>query len=38
VEAFEQRAAIMEYDAGLAPEDAEPAAAADALTLLKGTR
>lgn len=37
VEAFEERAAIMEYDAGLPREDAETAAAADTLTLLKGT-
>jgi hypothetical protein len=38
VEAFEERAAIMEYDAGLSREDAEAAAAADTLTLLKGTQ
>ena len=38
VEAFEERAAIMEYDAGLPREDAEAAAAADTLTLLKGTK
>lgn len=37
-EAFEERAAIMEYDAGLSREDAEAAAAADTLTLLKGTK
>lgn len=38
VEAFEERAAIMEYDAGLPRQDAEAAAAADTLTLLKGTK
>ena len=38
VEAFEERAAIMEHDAGLSREDAEAAAAADTLTLLKGTK
>lgn len=35
VEAFEERAAILEHDAGLSREDAEAAAAADTLTLLK---
>jgi hypothetical protein len=38
VEAFEERTAIMEYDAGLPREDAEAAAAADTLRLLKGTK
>jgi len=38
VEAFEERAAIMEYDAGFPREDAEAAAAADTLPRLKGTK
>lgn len=37
-EAFEERAAIMEYDAGLSREDAEAAATADTLALLKATK
>jgi len=38
VEAFEERAAIMEFDAGLSRGDAEAAAAADTLALLKGAK
>lgn len=38
VEAFEERAAIMEHDAGLSREAAEAAAAADTLAFLKGPK